>query len=145
MMTTNRGFRNLILGSVPIVSTVMCARSSTAGQVVYTVQLRAPNTLAGRQMMQRLRSTTGTGLVLARNMFTAGSIRTIGGLLPGEVDAPSLAHQTARSLGLICWYVIPYTMETVIPAYNYPRIGLEYISSIQAPYPPPPAIQLHCQ
>jgi hypothetical protein len=60
----------------------MCAKGSKAGQVIYTIQVRAPNTLAGKQMMQRLRSPTSGGLALARNMFTRGSMRTIG-LFPG--------------------------------------------------------------
>jgi hypothetical protein len=91
-MVTSRGFRSFIMGVSPVTSTVMCAKGSKAGQVIYTIQVRAPDTLTGKQMMQRLRSQTSGGLTLARNMFTRGSMRTIG-LLPGNcrdvlLDAP---------------------------------------------------------
>ena len=75
-MTSNRSFRSFVMGVSPATSTVICAKGSTAGQVTYTIQVQAPRTPAGRQMMQRLRSGAGGGL--ARNMFTFGSMRSIG-------------------------------------------------------------------
>jgi hypothetical protein len=86
-MLSSRGVRPFMMGVSPGTSTVMCAKGSKAGQVIYTIQVRAPNTPAGKQMMQRLRSATSGGLALARNMFTGGSMRT-SGLLPGKyIDA----------------------------------------------------------
>jgi hypothetical protein len=79
-MTTSRSFRYIMLGVSPVTSTVMCAKASKAGQIIYTVQVRAPSTQAGRQVMQRLRA---GGLPLARSMYTAGSMRTIG-ILKGK-------------------------------------------------------------
>ena len=78
-MTTSRSFRGIMMGLSPVTSTVMCAKGSRAGEVIYTIQARAPNTPAGRKVMQRLRSAnSGAGLALARKMFTVGSTRTIG-------------------------------------------------------------------
>ena len=78
-MTTSRSFRGIMMGLSPVTSTVMCAKGSRAGEVIYTIQARAPKTPAGRQVMQRLRSAnSGAGLALARKMFTVGSTRTIG-------------------------------------------------------------------
>ena len=84
-MTTGRGFKGIMqLGASPVTTAVMCARSSTAGLITYTVQAKAPSTMAGRQMMKLLRSTKGGGVAtLARNMYTAGVTRTIGGLPKG--------------------------------------------------------------
>jgi hypothetical protein len=87
-MTTSRSFRNIMMGVSPVTSTVMCAKGSKAGQIIYTVQVRAPNTPQGRQVMQRLRATS---LPLARSMYTATSMRTIGlfkGKTCGRVCAP---------------------------------------------------------
>ena len=68
-MTSNRGFKGIMTGVSPATSTVMCAKGSKVGQVIYTIQVQAPSTPAGRQMMQRLRSANGGGFILARNMY----------------------------------------------------------------------------
>ena len=94
-MRTSRSFRGIMMGLSPVTSTVMCAKGSRAGQIIYTIQARAPNTPAGRQLMQRLRSAnSGAGLALARNMFTVGSTRTIG-LFTGKYQRSLLAAALA--------------------------------------------------
>ena len=101
-MRTSRSFRGVMMGVSPVTSTVICAKGSKAGQVIYTVQARTPNTPAGRQVMQRLRSMKGGGgLALARNMFTVSSTRTIG-LFTGKYNISFKLLAAARCSLSLC-------------------------------------------
>jgi hypothetical protein len=94
---TSRTFGALMMGVSPTISTVLCGKSVQAGQVVYTVQLRVPNTPPGRQMLQGLRSTNRVGVQLARTMYNAGSTRSVGGFPKGKWCNRSASCLDARS------------------------------------------------